>query len=202
MLASDQFITIKKAVEGEPYKEKGSKFIGFAYPVRTEEEVKTILETLKKKHHTARHFCYAYQLGFPEVNYRANDDGEPNNSAGKPILGQIHASNLTDVLVVVLRYYGGTKLGVGGLIQAYKTAAQYCLEEAEDMVLTLKKEFQLKFEYPLLSKVMRLIKEHDIEIIKQELLENCKIKIGVRQQQAEEIENKIRGIYGVRLSRD
>ncbi len=199
MEASDQYRTIKKAVEGPVFKEKGSKFIGFAFPVKTEDQIKEYLDDLKRSFHSASHFCYAYQLGFPKSTFRANDDGEPANSAGKPILGQLNSEDLTEVLLVVIRYYGGTKLGVGGLIQAYKTAARYCLDEAEIIVKTLSREFELKFEYNLLSTVMRFIKANQMEIIDQQMSERCRVVVSIRASESEIIKSRLRDIYGLQF---
>src|SRR5690606_187361 len=135
------------------FKEKGSKFLGYAFPVTSEEQVKTHLEELKKQHHSARHWCYAWQMGKNYDSYRANDDGEPSNSAGMPIYGQIQSFELTNVLVVVVRYFGGVKLGVGGLIQAYKTSAQLALEASEIIEKTIDAEYIVQCEYKDLNKV-------------------------------------------------
>lgn len=166
-----------------------------------EEEVKDHLEELKKIHHQARHWCYAWQLGKEEDHrhFRANDDGEPSNSAGMPIYGQIQSFELTNILIVVVRYFGGTKLGVGGLIQAYKTAAQLALESANIVERTIDKIFELRFDYPEMNVVMRLIKEHNLNIIAQELALDCKILISVRQMMANEIYDKFSGIYKVEI---
>lgn len=178
---SDSYQTLERPSEPSLYKEKGSKFFGYAYPVLNEESVKTHLENLKKEHHTARHWCYAYQLGTEKIIYRANDDGEPNNSAGMPIYGQIQSFDLTNVLVVVVRYFGGTKLGVGGLIQAYKTAAQLALESSSIVKRTIDKRIELKFEYKNMNKVMRLIKEHDLRIESQTMELDCRITLLIRK---------------------
>lgn len=166
------------------YKEKGSKFIGFAFPVTSEDEAKIYIEELKKKHHSARHWCYAWQIGIEEIQYRANDDGEPNNSAGQPIYGQILSNEITNVLVVVVRYFGGTKLGVGGLISAYKTTAKLILDEAKIIEKTIDIHFQLNFEYVDMNKVMRIIKEHNIEILQQKMELNCEFLISIRKKYA------------------
>jgi len=143
---------------------------------------------LKKKHHAARHWCYAWQLGIEEVKYRANDDGEPNNSAGQPIYGQILSFNITNVLVVVVRYFGGTKLGVGGLISAYKTTAKLILEESIIVERTIDVYFQLIFEYIDMNKVMRIIKENNIEIKNHTMNLNCDYLISVRKKNAAKVE--------------
>ena len=181
MEKSDTYKTIDQPTEASLYKEKGSKFFGYAFPVKTEEEVKNHLDDLKKEHHTARHWCYAYQLGTEKIVYRVNDDGEPNNSAGMPIYGQIQSFDLTNILVVVVRYFGGTKLGVGGLIQAYKTASQLALESSSIIKRTVDKRIELKFEYKNMNKVMRLIKEHDLRIESQTMELDCTITLLVRK---------------------
>ena len=181
MEKSDTYKTIDQPTEASLYKEKGSKFFGYAFPVKTEEEVKNHLDNLKKEHHTARHWCYAYQLGTEKIVYRVNDDGEPNNSAGMPIYGQIQSFELTNILVVVVRYFGGTKLGVGGLIQAYKAAAQLALESSSIIKRTVDKRIELKFEYKNMNKVMRLIKEHDLRIESQTMELDCRITLLVRK---------------------
>ncbi|HEY9220140.1 MAG TPA: YigZ family protein [Lutibacter sp.] len=169
------------------FKEKGSKFIGYVFPIEKEDDVKMHIEELKKKHHAARHWCYAWQLGVEEKTYRVNDDGEPNNSAGNPIYGQILSKDLTNVLVVVVRYFGGTKLGVGGLINAYKTTAKLILDEAEIVDKTVNVSFQLTFEYIDMNKVMRIIKENDLEILDQKMNLNCSFLIAVRKKNAAKI---------------
>ena len=181
MEKSDTYKTIDQPTEASLYKEKGSKFFGYAFPVKTEEEVKNHLDDLKKEHHTARHWCYAYQLGTEKIVYRVNDDGEPNNSAGMPIYGQIQSFDLTNILVVVVRYFGGTKLGVGGLIQAYKTASLLALESSSIIKRTVDKRIELKFEYKNMNKVMRLIKEHDLRIESQTMELDCRITLLVRK---------------------
>src|SRR6187431_2366164 len=151
------------------FKEKSSKFFGYAFPIESEEEVKPILETLKKQHPHAVHYCYAYQIGTETIQYRANDDGEPSNTAGTPIYGQIQSFNLTNILIVVIRIFGGIKLGVGGLITAYKTAAQMTLETSEIIEKTIDVAFQISFDYKNMNKVMRVIKEKKLDIASQEM---------------------------------
>ncbi|MDT0539996.1 YigZ family protein [Croceitalea sp. P059] len=169
------------------YKDRKSKFFGRSFPISAEEDVKLIIEKLRKKYQTAGHICYAWQLGVSEISYRANDDGEPNNSAGMPIYGQIKAFELTNVLVAVPRVFGGTKLGVGGLIQAYKATAQLTLEESTIIEKFISVEFEIKFEYKNLDKVMRLIKQLDL-IIKQQKMElSCSIIIIARKSLEEKI---------------
>jgi uncharacterized YigZ family protein len=183
----DTYKTIEISVENILYKEKNSKFFGFAFPVTSEIEVKTYLENLKAEHFSARHWCYAYQIGTENIKFRANDDGEPSNSAGMPIYGQIQSFDITNVLVVVVRYFGGVKLGVGGLISAYKTTAQLTLEEANIIEKTIDKHFKITFDYKNMNKVMRIIKEKNIQILHQKMELNCEIEIATRKKNAEEI---------------
>lgn len=167
---NDTYQTIAFESEEVLFKEKGSKFYGYAFPITNEEEVKPIIENLKKQHPHAVHYCYAYQLGTaPKIYYRANDDGEPGNTAGAPIYGQIQSFGLTNILVVVVRFFGGVKLGVGGLIAAYKTTAQMTLEVCEIVEKTIDVHFLITFDYKNMSKVMRVIKEKKLEITAQEM---------------------------------
>lgn len=183
----DTYKTIEISVENILYKEKNSKFFGFAFPVTSEIEVKTHLENLKSEHFSARHWCYAYQIGTEVIKFRANDDGEPSNSAGMPIYGQIQSFEITNVLVVVVRYFGGVKLGVGGLISAYKTTAQLTLDEANIIKKTIDKQFKITFDYKNMNKVMRIIKEKNVQIINQKMELNCEIEIATRKKNAKEI---------------
>lgn len=183
-MQSDVYQTILKKSTATLFKERGSKFFGYAFPVLTEDEVKVCLEALQKQHHTAGHFCYAWQIGTEEIGYRVNDDGEPNNSAGLPIYGQIQAFEVTNILVVSVRYFGGTKLGVGGLISAYKTSAKLTLENSKIITKTINQKFELIFEYEMMSKVMRLLKEKNGLILHQDLGLNCKLLVAVRKNEA------------------
>lgn len=186
-LEKDTYKTIDIAGGDVLFKDKGSKFIGYVFPVTSEEEVKLHIDALKKKHHTARHWCYAYRIGVEEMRYRANDDGEPNNSAGQPIYGQILSFDVTNVLVVVVRYFGGTKLGVGGLINAYKTSAKLILEEVVIVEKTIDIHFQLIFEYQHMNKVMRIVKEQSLILVHQKMELNCDFLIAVRKKNAEKV---------------
>lgn len=197
MIEDDLYKTISKTAQGELFKDKNSKFYGYAFPVTNEEQVKKQLVSLKKEHYSARHWCYAYQFGTETVQYRANDDGEPNNSAGMPIYGQIQSFDVTNILIVVVRYYGGVKLGVGGLINAYRTAAQLALESAEIIEKTINKVFQLKFEYKNMSKVMRILKENDVEITNQKLELNCLLEISVRKGNSSSVYDLFSNFFGV-----
>lgn len=183
----DTYKTITVSSPEVLHKDKKSKFYGYAFPILNEEEVKPIIESLRKKHHTANHVCYAWQLGVENIKYRANDDGEPNNSAGTPIYGQIKSFDVTNVLVAVARIFGGTKLGVGGLISTYKTAAQMALETSSIIEKTLQQHFLVSFDYKEMNTVMRIIKQHKIKITSQKMETNCVYTIAVRKQEAKQI---------------
>ena len=183
----DSYKTITQASKEGLFKDRGSKFYGYAFPVSNEEEIKEKIELLKKQHYNARHWCYAWQLGENYDHYRANDDGEPSNSAGMPIYGQLQSFNLTNVLVIVVRYFGGTKLGVGGLIKAYKNGARLALKNSTIINKTINEEFLIKFEYPEMNTVMRIIKDENISIINQKLELNCEFIISIRKKEAEKV---------------
>jgi len=195
----DTFKTIASPSTEILFKEKNSKFFGYAFPVTTEEEIKFHLDKLRKKHFGAGHFCYAFQLGTDTLFFRINDDGEPNNSAGMPIYGQIQSFGLTNVLVVVVRFFGGVKLGVGGLISAYKTAAQMALEESIILEKTIDVHFQISFDYKNINKVMRIIKEKNLEIISQQMKESCQIKIATRKKNAEIIFDIFSNLFEIEI---
>lgn len=197
----DTYNTIEKPSEETLFKEKGSKFFGYAFPVLSEENVKDCIEELKKKHHAARHFCYAYQLGIEHTKFRANDDGEPNNSAGLPIYGQIQSFNVTNILIVSVRYFGGTKLGVGGLISAYKTSAQCALEASVILEKTIDVRYELNFGYDLMNAVMRIVKEKNLNIIYQKLEINCQYIIAVRKKEAQFIFEIFDNLYKVEIKK-
>ncbi len=187
---SDTYLTIAAPAEGL-YKEKGSKFMAFAYPVQDEEACKVHLTNLRKTYYDARHHCYAYMLGANQVVYRANDDGEPNHSAGDPILGQIRSRNLTQVLVVVVRYFGGTKLGVSGLIHAYRTATAEALAEAEVVEKIITLPLILYFDYLQMNTVMKLVKDYELEVISQNFHTDCQMTISIRKKLYTEIKEKL-----------
>jgi uncharacterized YigZ family protein len=182
---NDNYKTIAFPSEEILFKEKNSKFFGYAFPVTSEEEIKNHLDILRKKHYGAVHFCYAYQIGTDKIQFRANDDGEPSNTAGAPIYGQIQSFGLTNVLVVVVRFFGGIKLGVGGLISAYRTSAQMALEVTEIIEKTINIHYIISFDYKNMNKVMRVIKEKNLEIITQNMNESCEIEIATRKTNAE-----------------
>ncbi len=178
---NDTYKTISKPTEGL-FKDRGSKFIAYAYPVNSEDDIKEALEAVKKEHHQARHHCYAYYLGPRRELYRANDDGEPSNSAGKPILGQLQSYDVTNLIVVVVRYFGGVKLGVGGLINAYRSAAADALEKAKIVEKTINATYRVDFAYDNTSEVMRVINELNLNIVKQEFEIACKLWFEVRER--------------------
>lgn len=179
MEIKDTYTTIAQATDEVLFKEKSSKFFGYAFPIESEEEVKPIIDQLRKLHPHAVHYCYAYQIGTEKISYRANDDGEPSNTAGAPIYGQIQSFGLTNLLLVVVRIFGGIKLGVGGLITAYKTTAQLVLEDAEIIEKTIDIHFLISFDYKNMNKVMRVIKEKKLDILNQTMeIEDTGIAIG------------------------
>jgi uncharacterized YigZ family protein len=181
----DTYKTLANSSPEILYKEKNSKFYGYAFPVISEVEIKIHLERLRKQHFGAVHFCYAFQLGTETICFRANDDGEPSNSAGMPIYGQIQSFGLTNVLIVVVRFFGGIKLGVGGLISAYRTAAQMALDQAEIVEKTIDIHYNISFDYKNMNKVMRIIKEKKLDIISHVMDESCSITIATRKKNAE-----------------
>ncbi|MEZ4816977.1 MAG: YigZ family protein [Flavobacteriaceae bacterium] len=201
MIEKDSYKTLSKPAPEVLFKDRGSKFYGYAFPVINEDEIKEQLELLKKQHHTARHWCYAWQLGKKYEHYRTNDDGEPSNSAGMPIYGQLQSFEVTNTLVVVVRYFGGTKLGVGGLIQAYKTAAQMVLENSTIIEKTIDEIFQITFDYPEMNTVMRIVKEENLEIISQKLELHCELNIAVRKKDAEKIFELFQNTYKVAIKK-
>lgn len=176
--------TLKSPIQAE-IKDKGSRFLAFAYPVQTAEQVKKHVDDLRQEHHKARHWCYAYRLGVDGNQFRANDDGEPSGSAGRPILGQIDSFELTDVLVVVVRYFGGTLLGVPGLIHAYKTSTQMALENAQIIERNIEKTVRIRCEYPYLNEAIRIAKNHQAEIIEQDLQLDCRLTVRIPLANAE-----------------
>ncbi|TDD94322.1 IMPACT family protein [Flavobacterium cellulosilyticum] len=181
------------------FKEKNSKFFGYAYPLDSEEEVKPIIESLHKKHPNAVHYCYSYQIGTDNVTYRANDDGEPSNTAGMPIYGQMQSFSLTNVLIVVVRFYGGVKLGVGGLIAAYRTAAFMTLESCEIIEKTINVHYRVLFDYKNINKVMRVIKEKNLAIISQKMEMSCEIEIVTRKKNAEIVFDIFNAIFEIEI---
>ena len=188
---TDQYRTITNQIGEGFYSEKRSKFLAFAHHVTTENEVKELLQTYKKKYYDARHCCYAYMLGADRSVFRANDDGEPSSTAGKPILGQINAHELTDILIVVVRYFGGTKLGTSGLIVAYRTAAAAAIENAQIETRYVEDIIDYSFTYPLLNEVMRVVKELEPRIVSQTFDNTCHISLAIRKSQAAELRQRL-----------
>lgn len=196
--------TYKTIVRDSPeviFKDRGSKFFGYAFPITNEEEAIAKIELLKKKHYNARHWCFAWQLGEYYELFRVNDDGEPSNSAGMPIFGQLQSFEVTNTLVVVVRYFGGTKLGVGGLIQAYKTTAKMALEKAKITEQTIDETFQIKFNYPEMNLVMRIVKDEKLRIKAQNMELRCMMEILVRKKDAERIFTLFENSYKVEIKK-
>lgn len=199
-MKKDTYKTLESSGNEVLFKEKGSKFFGYAFPVSDEEDIRKYLEETKSSHHSARHWCYAWQLGTEKLRHRANDDGEPSNSAGMPIYGQIQSYDLTNTLVIVVRYFGGTKLGVGGLIQAYKTTAQLALEASPVVERTIDQEFLLQFQYKDMSHVMRVIKEKNLNLLEQEMGMDCRIRISTRKGEAHQVIPAFEPYYEVQVT--
>ncbi len=200
LLEKDTYKTLSAPSEETLFKEKNSKFFGYAFPVSNEDEVKSFLEDIRKQHHSARHWCYAYQMGTETIYYRANDDGEPSNTAGMPIYGQIQSFGVTNVLVIVVRYFGGVKLGVGGLISAYRASAQMALEASKIIEKTIDIHYTLKFGYQVMNKVMRVIKEKNLDIVSQKMEMDCEIVISTRKKNAPAILEAFTNLYEVSIS--
>ncbi|MFA7444476.1 MAG: YigZ family protein [Flavobacteriaceae bacterium] len=199
MHEKDTYKTIEIPSEEVLYKEKNSKFFGYCFPVQSEEQVKEILEKIKKEHYAARHWCYAFQIGTEQIHYRANDDGEPSGSAGLPIYGQIQSFEVTNILVVVVRYFGGVKLGVGGLVSAYKETAKMALENSEIIEKTIDIRYRIKFGYKDMNRVMRVIKEKNLNVTGQKLEMDCQIEISVRKKDAPMIFSIFEALYEVSI---
>lgn len=188
----DQYHTISENSVGEGYyTEKRSKFLAFAHHVETVEEVKSIVSAYRKQYYDARHCCYAYMLGPEQKAFRANDDGEPSSTAGKPILGQINSARLTDILIVVVRYYGGVNLGTGGLIVAYRTAAADAIANATIEVRQVEETIKYDFTYPMMNDVMRIVKEMQPQVIDQQFDNTCSITLRIRKREAEQLRSRL-----------
>ncbi len=198
MIIPDKYKTLAKPSEGI-YKEKGSKFITYAYPVSDEEEIKEHIAVLKKQYYDARHHCYAWQLGVDGKQFRANDDGEPSGTAGKPILGQIRSHELTNVLIVIIRYFGGTKLGTSGLIRAYKEGSIDAISNGDIIEKTVNDHYDINFDYGVMNDVMRVIKEENPEIHKQDFNLRCSIELSCRQSEVKKLLNKLEKIESVNI---
>lgn len=192
----DTYLTISRTSEGI-YKEKMSKFLAFAIPVVSVEEVKTQLEKYQKEYYDARHVCWAYMLGHERTNFRSNDNGEPSGTAGKPILGQINSAGLTDILIIVVRYFGGIKLGTSGLIVAYREAAAEAIAANEIVERQVEDEIRFGFEYPLMNEVMRIVKEENPTIISQLFDMDCEMTLRIRRSLMENLKNRLSKIDGL-----
>lgn len=192
----DVYFTIEKTSTGF-FKDKGSKFYAFAFPLQNEDEVKEILTGIRKEHHAARHHCFAWRLGTQNITFRANDDGEPSSTAGKPILGQLQSFNVTNILIVVVRYFGGTLLGVSGLINAYKIAAAEALKNAQILKKIIESEIVLDFTYNELAEVMNVIKQNNLNVLNTRFEEKCNLTCSVRNSEFEKFNQIFSNIYGV-----
>ncbi|MDR3261918.1 MAG: YigZ family protein [Tannerella sp.] len=197
-MTDDSYRTISSPAEGY-YTEKRSRFLSYAVPVSTVEEVKEWLDTCRKQYYDARHVCWGYMLGAERKNFRANDDGEPSSTAGKPILGQINSNELTDILIVVVRYFGGIELGTSGLIAAYRTAAAEAIAAARIEERTVDEEITVIFEYPFLNRVMRVVKEMQPRILSQTFELSCEMTLRIRKGEAESLKNRLLKVESVYL---
>ena len=188
---NDEYKTISTLIGEGYYTEKRSKFLAFAHHVTSVEEIKELLVSYKKKYYDARHVCYAYMLGAERKDFRANDDGEPSSTAGKPILGQINSNELTDIVVFVVRYYGGVNLGTGGLIVAYREAAGDAIAHSEVVVKQVEELVKYSFSYPMMNDVMRIVKEMNPRIVSQVYDNTCEIILAIRKSDAEQLKNRL-----------
>lgn len=198
MVSTDVYRTIKETAEGE-ISEKRSKFLAFAHPVKNVDEVKEWVEYYQKKYYDARHCCYAYMLGPERKDFRANDNGEPSGTAGKPILGQINSYELTDILIVVIRYFGGIKLGTSGLIQAYKAAAIEAIEAADIIEKTVDEDVTFYFEYPFMNQVMRIVKEEEPSIVRQGYDNDCSMTLRIRKGNMSRLKDRLKKVETLRF---
>jgi len=197
---SDQYKTLLKPSKEILFKERNSKFYGYAFPVENETQAKKFIEDLRKRNSKANHVCFAWQLGIENPSFRVHDDGEPNNSAGSPIYGQIQSFEITNVLIAVVRYFGGTKLGVGGLIQAYRTTAQLALENSIIVERTQEEYFSITFQYAAMNSVMRIIKKYKLKIVSQSTDVACNYVLAVRKTAAENIKSIFRNAMDIKLN--
>ncbi len=198
MIFEDIYKEIKVPTIGI-YKEKGSKFIAYSYPIYSEHDIKEKLEEIKKIEYAARHYCYAYILNPDKSEQRSNDDGEPSSTAGKPILGQILSNNLTNILIIVVRYFGGAKLGVSGLIRSYKTATSKAISAAEIITKTIKEHYEVTFNYPQMNDVMRLVKEYNLEVINTDFEIECKLIFAVAKSKAENVKSTFKNNHKITI---
>lgn len=194
----DSYLTLAEPAEAL-YKEKGSKFLAYAYPVRDEEQIRECLDALRKRYYDATHHCYAWRLGADGQNYRVNDDGEPSSTAGRPILGQLLSYGVTDALVVVVRYFGGTKLGVSGLIAAYKKSASAVLSAARIIERTVDVQFEVEFGYLVMNDVMRVVKEMRLDVLEQRFDNLCTMRLSIRAGRADALRERLQKIEGIQI---
>jgi uncharacterized YigZ family protein len=197
---NDTYKTIKEKSDGR-FNDKGSKFLAYAFPVKNEKEIKKILNQIKKEHHSASHHCYAWRLGTEEITFRTNDDGEPSSTAGKPILGQFLSFELTNILIIVVRYFGGTLLGTSGLINAYRTAAAEAIKNAKIETRIIEKKLTLKFTYKEMNEVMQIIKQENLDITDTRFELECELDFSVRKSEAGRIEEIFQQFYGVKIKK-
>lgn len=188
---TDEYKTISSKIGEGYYTEKRSKFLAFSHHVTTVDEIRELLAAYRKKYYDARHVCYAYMLGAGRSDFRANDDGEPSSTAGKPILGQINSCELTDILVVVIRYYGGVNLGTGGLVVAYRTAAAAAIDNSEVEIRQVEEEVSYSFPYVMMNDVMRIIKEMSPHIVSQTYDNTCELRLSIRKSEAEQLRKRL-----------
>lgn len=198
-MPEDIYYTLALPSEGF-FKDKGSKFFAFAFPIEEEEEVKKHIDTLKKQFYDARHHCYAFQLGSKKEIQRFSDDGEPSGTAGRPIYGQIQGHELTNILIVVIRYFGGTKLGVRGLINAYKFAAEDAINNATIKTCLIKDIYEIQYSYPLMNEVMHIIKDEDLETLDTNFQLDCKLTFAVRKDNSQRIYEKFKAMYPMEIN--
>jgi uncharacterized YigZ family protein len=192
--------TIKQQTQGL-FRDRGSKFISYAFPVKGEEDIKQILENLRKDYHDARHHCYAWMLGAQKENFRANDDGEPSGTGGRPILGQIQKHELTDILIVVIRYFGGILLGTGGLINAYRSAAADAIQQAEIITMTVDDLYEISFPYVAMNDVMKTVKEEEAEQLEQDFDMECRIRVRLPRNRSERFSGRLSMIEGINIEK-
>lgn len=194
----DVYHSIASVSEGS-FRDRGSRFLAYAFPVRNEDEVREHVKNLKKEHHSARHHCYAFRIGTREPAFRYNDDGEPSGTAGRPIYGQILSRDLTNILVVVVRYFGGTKLGTSGLINAYRSAAEECLAQAEITDRVIQKQFEIRFAYDIINQVMRIVDEEEAEICEKDFTESCRMILNIRESGFDRLKTRMIKLPGIQL---
>jgi len=199
METTDTYLSVKDESRGT-FRDKASRFIAIATPVSSEPEAKDKLDSILKSYHDANHHCYAYRLGPAGDVYRINDDGEPSGTAGRPIHGQIQSHGFSDVLVVVTRYFGGTKLGVPGLINAYRTAAEEALSKAVPVSKVLTDTMEVTFDYPKMNAVMKILKEPGITILKQDLEQSCRVRFSVRRSKSDEVKQRLSKVINISIS--